>query len=302
MTTLDTTQLLPDAVRHRLDALMFNAHKIRAGAMKGERRSVKRGTSIEFADYRNYTPGDDLRKLDWNVYARLDKPYIKLLEDEEDLAVHLLIDTSASMDWQPEDKPDAHKLLYARRLAAALAYIALMTNDRLTLHTLNSTNSTPFGPARGRGQIVQMLRYAHGLAAEGVTDLNAALRTFALREKRPGLVFILSDMFSQSGYVDGLNLLLGKGHEIVVLHLLSPDEVMPPLTGDLRLIDVETGLPQEVTIDATLRTAYQQRLENWLNDLRDDCARRGVHYLMTQTNAPFEQVILYDLRRLGIVK
>lgn len=298
----DTDLLLPEAVRRRFDPLMLVARKIRAGAMKGERRSVKRGTSIEFADYRNYTPGDDLRKLDWNVYARLDKPYIKLLEDEEDLAVHLLLDTSASMNWTPQDKPEENRLLFAQRLMAGLAYIGLSTGDRLTLTAMNTGSLQQFGPARGRGQTVPMLRYVHALETSGMTDLNATMRAFALREKRPGLVFLISDLFSPTGYVDGLNMLLAKGHEVVLIHVLADDEINPPLAGDLRLIDVETGLPQEVTIDATLRTIYEQRLRAWLDGLRDECSRRGVHYVLATTNTPFEKVILYDLRKLGLVK
>jgi uncharacterized protein (DUF58 family) len=298
----ETDILLPEAVRRRLDALMLTARKIRAGAMKGERRSVKRGTSIEFADYRNYTPGDDLRKLDWNVYARLDKPFIKLLEDEEDLAVHILLDTSASMNWSPQDKPDENRLLFAQRLMAGLAYIGLSTGDRVTLNALNASGLQQFGPARGRGQTVKMLRYVHALPTSGTTDLNAMIRAFALREKRPGLVFLISDLFSPTGYIDGVNALLAKGHEVVLLHVLAEDELNPPLAGDLRLIDVETGQAQEVTIDATLRTIYEQRLQLWLDGLRDECARRGVHYLLAATNTPFEKIILYELRKLGLVK
>ncbi len=298
--------LLPEAVRKRFDPLMLVARTIRAGNMKGERRSIKRGTSIEFADYRNYTPGDDLRKLDWNVYARLEKPYVKLLEDEEDLAVHLLLDTSASMDWPQTGGASgdaAHnKLLFARRIYAALAYISLSSGDRLTLSTLNQQTIRPFGPVRGRGQTVAMLRYTHQLKASGTTDLNASLREIAMREKRPGLVIILSDLFSATGYADGLNALLGKGHEICVIQVLSPDEVEPPLAGDLRLIDIESGSGQEVTVDAGMRTIYQQRLTAWLDDIRDHCARRGIHYLMVQSDIPFEKVILYEMRRLGLVK
>ncbi len=298
-------QLLPEAVRRRLDGLMLTARRIRAGRMKGERRSSKRGTSIEFADYRNYTPGDDLRKLDWNVYARLERPYVKLLEDEEDLAVHVLLDISASMDW-PAPAGDAasphHKLYYAQRLAAALGYIALKTGDRLMLHALNDRGTQLFGPVRGRGQTVGLLRFAQSLHAEGIADLNEGLREFSIRERRAGLVILISDGFSPTGISEGLKRLQGKGHDVVFLQVLSPDEVMPPMAGDLRLIDVETGAAQEVTIDANMRTLYQQRLESWLDGIRDECARRGVHYLMVQTDTPYEEVLLYELRRLGVIK
>src|SRR5262245_55849314 len=180
--------LLPEPIRRRFDALTLMAKNIRSGAMKGERRSVKRGTSIEFADYRNYVPGDDLRKLDWNVYARLERPVIKLLEDEEDLAVHLLLDISASMNWPNAQESDAggnpeyNKLLFAQRLFAGLAYVALSTGDRLMMAALYERGTKYFGPARGRSQTVAMLRYAHELQAGGVTDLNSTLRDYAIRE------------------------------------------------------------------------------------------------------------------------
>ncbi len=295
--------LLDEKTRGKLDQMTLVASKVRAGAIKGERRSIRRGTSIEFADYRNYTPGDDLRRLDWNVYARLERPYVKLLEDEEDLAVHILLDTSASMDWPQEDSPaDQHKLLFAKRLFAGLAYMALVSNDRLMLTAMNDHGMETFGPARGRSQTVPMLRYAHSLQARGTTDLNVALKDYALRERRPGLTFILSDMFSPSGYLDGLNTLLGKGHEVVVLHVLSPDEVMPPMTGDLRLVDVESGTFQEISIDSTMREVYVRRLQAWKDDMRGECSRRGVNYVPLVTDTAWEKVILYELRRLNVVK
>jgi uncharacterized protein (DUF58 family) len=294
--------LLDDSLRRKLDQMMLVASKVRPGAIKGERRSTRRGTSIEFADYRNYAPGDDLRRLDWNVYARLERPYIKLLEDEEDLAVHVVLDASASMDFPREGEPDAHKFLYARRLFAALAYVALVSNDRLMLTAVSDAGMEHFGPARGRSQAVQMLRWAHDLKPRGVTDLNLALRDYAMRTTRPGLTFVISDMFSPTGFVDGVNALLGKGHEIVILHVLSPEEVNPPLSGDLRLIDVESGKPQEVSLDSGLRDLYMRHLAGWQNDIRAECARRNVNYLSLVSGDGWERVILYDLRRLNIIK
>lgn len=298
----DAPALLPDALRRRLDTLMLTPHQLRMGAMKGERRSVKRGTSIEFADYRDYVPGDDLRKLDWNVYARLNRPVIKLLEDEEDLAVSCLVDTSASMNWPQEDDQRAHhKLTYALQLAAALGYIALRGHDRLSLTALGGP-SQPYGPARGQAQIVPLLRYLHTLQGAGPTDLNTTLKAFALREKRAGLVFIISDLFSPTGYLDGINTLRAKGHEIVLLHLLSPDELNPPHTGDLRLIDIETGQAREITLDANLHALYRQRLDAWLDEVRDACVRRQIAYLLIPTETPLDKVIFSDLRRLQLVK
>ncbi len=302
--------LLPDALRRRLDSLILTPRQLRMGSMKGERRSVKRGTSIEFADYRDYVPGDDLRKLDWNVYARLDRPVIKLLEDEEDLAVTCLIDTSASMNWpletpSPSNGEDGggvqHKLTYALQLAAALGYVALRGHDRLALTALGGA-AQPYGPTRGQAQIVPLLRYLHSLQGAGPTDLNATLRSFALRERRAGLVFVITDLFSPTGYVEGLNMLRAKGHEIVLLHVLCPDEINPPHTGDLRLVDVETGQAREITLDASLHSLYRQRLETWLDEVRDTCLKRQIAYLMISTETPLDKVIFSDLRRLQLVK
>jgi uncharacterized protein (DUF58 family) len=294
--------LLEDSLRRKLDQMMLVASKVRPGAIKGERRSTRRGTSIEFADYRNYAPGDDLRRLDWNVYARLERPYIKLLEDEEDLAVHVVLDASASMDFPREGEADAHKFLYARRLFAALAYVALVSNDRLMLTSVNDGGMEHFGPARGRSQAVGMLRWVHDLKPRGTTDLNLALKDYAVRTTRPGLTFVISDMFSPTGFVDGINALLGKGHEIVLLHVLSPDEVSPPLSGDLRLIDVESGKPQEVSLDGGLRDLYMRHLTEWRDGIRAECARRNVNYLPLVSGDGWERVILYDLRRLNVIK
>jgi uncharacterized protein (DUF58 family) len=300
----DIDQLLPETTRRQLETLMLIAPRVRAGAMKGDRRSIKRGTSIEFADYRNYVPGDDLRRLDWNIYARLDRPYIKLLEDEEDLAVHVVIDASASMDFPQEGdvNPAEHKLLWAKRMMAALAYVALNTNDRLLLAAIQEGSMDFLGPIRGRGQIIPMLLYADAIKPSGRTDLNAALREYASRAGRPGLCIIISDLFTPNGFSEGLHMLLGKGHEVAFVHVLSADEISPPLAGDFRLIDSETGLPQEVSVDATMRDLYMRKVLGWREEIEQDCLKRGVHYIPAETNTPFDQVLLYELRRLGIVK
>ncbi|MFN8530640.1 MAG: DUF58 domain-containing protein [Anaerolineae bacterium] len=295
--------LFDEKTRRKLEQLMLQASRVRAGAIKGERRSIKRGTSIEFADYRNYSPGDDLRRLDWNIYARLDRPLTRLYEDEEDLAVHVLIDTSASMNYPADGEPDQHKFTYARRLIAGLGYVSLTTNDRLVIASLGgSSGSQIFGPVRGRGYGSGLLSYAVGLKAQGVTDLNEALRAYALRSSRPGLCLIVSDLFSPTGYVDGLNTLLGKGFEVALIQVLSPDEVEPQITGDLRLIDSETGAAQEVSIDGGLRDLYMRRVREWQESIRAECAKRGVHYVPVTTATAWEKVILYDLRKLGLVR
>ena len=282
---------------------MLVARKVRAGAIKGDRRSVKRGSSVEFADYRNYAAGDDLRQLDWNIYARLERPYIKLLEDEEDLAVHLILDASASMDFPPGGEADQHKLLYAKRIFAGLAYVSLASNDRLVLTAISDRGAATFGPTRGRAQGIAALRFIQEIDAAGITDLDRALADYALRARRPGLTLVISDMFSYEGrYLEGLNALLGRGHEVAFIHVLAPEELRPPVTGDLSLIDVETALKQEVTLDGAMLGMYQRRVRAWRDEIRGECLRRGAHYFPLSTDAPWERLILADMRRVGLVK
>lgn len=300
---MSATPIFDGRTRRKLEQLMLVANKVRAGAIKGERRSNKRGTSIEFADYRHYVKGDDLRKLDWKLYGRTGKPFIKLFEDEEDLAVTVILDTSKSMDSpNDDDQADTHKLTYGQRLMAGIAVISLATNDRLTLIAANDNGINTFGPARGRAYTPQMFRFVSGLQSQSTLDFNRLLIDQAKRQRRAGLIIVISDMMHAGGYVDGIGALVGRGSEVVVMHTLSPEEIEPTLNGDLRLIDAETGQAQEVTIDNGLRDIYMRRLNEWRSHISADLRRRGVHYLPLSTGTAFERVILSEMRHLGIVR
>lgn len=303
-----SSMILDGTLLHRLERLSLVARKVRPGQATGERRSTKHGTSVEFTDYRDYVRGDDLRRVDWNVYARLERPFVKLFEEEEDLAVHLLLDGSGSMDWGgagvESEEAAWNKWLYARRLAAALGYVALTSGDRLVVTRMRGPDRAPdrFGPVRGRGHSLRFFEWLGGLSAQGTTDLNAALRRYALSGGRPGLGVLISDLFSPAGYLDGLTALASRGHEVALIHLLSPGEVEPPLAGDLRLLDVETGEPQAVTVDGGTRARYRRRLAAWRAEIRESCRARDMHYLAVRTDTPFDRVVLYELRRSGIVR
>jgi uncharacterized protein (DUF58 family) len=301
-------RLFDEKTLRQLDRLALVASQVRAGMIKGERRSTKRGMSIEFADYRDYVRGDDLRRVDWNVYARLERPFIKLLEEEEDLAVHILLDASRSMDYGADAQ---HKFRYAQRLAAALGHIALAAGDRLTVTVITGANpqssnlqssALQFGPARGRGHTMRLLQFLDDLKPGGATELDAALRTYALAGRRVGLAFLITDLFSPSGYQNGLAQLQGRGYEVSVLHLLAPDELDPPLAGDLRLIDAETGLPQDITLDGGLREMYRQRITAWRDDVEAHCLKRNIHYIPVTTEVAWDELVLYQLRRRGLIK
>ena len=310
--------LFDEPTLRKLNQLTLVASRIRAGGMQGDRRSTKRGSSVEFADYRNYTPGDDLRRIDWNIYARLDRPFVKLFEEEEDLSVTILLDGSRSMDWPPPpsvppfsakssgkwgDERGAHKFNYALRLAAGLGAVALDAGDQLSVVFLQDGRvAADFGPSRGGASLARLFGFLEGLHPGGQTDLHAALRQALVKPRRPGLVILISDLLSAEGYESGLREWLGRGHQAALIHVLAPDELDPPLAGDLQLVDVETGREQDVSLDGGLRSLYRERARAWVQSIQTDCRKRAVRYLSLTTRQPWDQALLLDMRRAGIVK
>jgi len=293
--------LFDEMTLRKLEQLSLIADRVRVGVMKGDRRSRKRGSSVEFADYRNYVQGDDLRRLDWNIYARLERPFIKLLEEEEDLAVHLLLDCSGSMAWPP-DNPETHKLNYGLRLTGALGHIGLSGGDLVQVVLLQGDSSRRWGPFRGRQNSLRLFQFLESATAAGPTNLNLSLRQYAQRARRPGLIFILSDLFSPDGYQDGLTALQSRGYEVGLIHILSPDEVAPEAGGDLKLVDVETSQQTEISLDQATLALYQERLQGWQTEIAAHCRRRQIHYIPVVTDLAWDKLILQTIRAAGVVK
>ncbi len=294
--------LFDESSLHKLQQLTLVTTRVRAGALRGERRSLKRGAGLEFADFRDYVPGDDLRRVDWNVYARLDRPYIKLREEEEDLAVHILVDASKSMDW---GEGPQHKFAFALHLAAGLGSIALGTGDRISVVMLSEAkhlSASSEVSLRGQQYLLHLLKFLEAQQAAGATNLDAAMHRYLIKPRRPGLVIVISDLLSPHGYQSTLKMLQQRGHEVAIVHVMSPDEVDPPLAGDLKLIDVETGTAQEVSLDSGLRTAYRERVQAWRTEAQVFCRARGVRYLAVETDRAWDEVVLYDMRKAGMVK
>ncbi len=292
--------LFDESTLRKLNQLTLVASRVRAGAIKGERRSSRRGSSVEFADYRNYAPGDDLRRLDWNIYARLERPFIKLFEEEEDLAVYILLDGSRSMDWGAADE---NKFQYALRLAAGLGSVALASGDALSVALLkNGRVANEFGPTRGQSALTRLFGFLESLKTDGETDLNASLRQYSLKPRRPGLIILISDLLASEGYQAGIRPLQGRGHEAALIHVLASDEIDPPLAGDLQLVDVETGQEQDVSLDGGLRTMYRERARAWIHATQAECRKQSIRYLGLTTDEPWDQALLLEMRRAGIVK
>jgi len=312
--TFQPSPLFPSSFLRRLESLTLIARQAQRGQWQGERRSPKRGQSVEFADYRNYVPGDDFRLVDWNAYARLERFFLKLFVEEQDLTMHLLLDTSRSMDWPSEiaGQP-GHKFTYARRAAAALGYIALASLDRVTVSAIgDGIGASPFLPRRGRQQAFALFDYLTGLATTGPTNLAQSLTQYATQARQPGPLLIFSDLLDSSqpsnpstfqpSFASGLTALLARRFEVSLIHLLSPDEVDPPLAGDLRLLDAETGQAVEITADYEALARYKTGLAAWQTEIRDWCSRRNIAYVPVTTDTPFEEFIFAFLRRQGILK
>ena len=295
----DTPQSLMDPrFLKKLEGLSLVSKRVFAGQMQGEKRSPKHGSSVEFADFREYTAGDDLRYVDWKAYGRLDKLFLKLFLEEEDLSLHLLLDTSRSMEFGvPQSKAD-----YARRVAAALGYVALSEYDRVSVAGFSAALGQILPPTRGKPGVMPFFQFLQARTPTGGgTNFGDALSRYAALARGGGIAVVLSDFFDPS-YERGLKALLARRFQIVLIHVLDVEEVHPTLTGDLRLLDAETGEAREVSVSPHLLAQYQAQLTTFCDGLHGFASRYGLDYVRTATDVPFEDVILTFLRRQGVLR
>lgn len=291
-----STELLSPQLLARLERLELATRKMFRGRMKGERRSRRKGQSVEFADFRRYVHGDDLRMIDWNLYARLDQLFLKLFLEEEDLHFHALIDASASMDFG-----EPSKLHVAKQLAAALGYVGLCRADRVRIATLGRRG---YGaPAlRGRASLWRMLDYLGNVDATENVTLAEGVRDFLARNTGSGVVILLTDLMDKAGYETALRMLMGRRMDIYVIHLLSPAELDPDLAGDLRLVDCEDHDVAEVTVNRMLLDRYRKTLNAYTQRARQFCSQRSITYLLTRTDQPVDELVTKYLRSRGLVR
>jgi uncharacterized protein (DUF58 family) len=285
-----------EAFLRQLERLLLLMKSPVRGGLKGGRRSVKRGQSVEFADYRDYSLGDDLRQLDWNVYARLEKLFVKLFIEEEDVTVTFLVDGSASM---AAGHPS--KLLFAKRAAAALGYIGLASEDRVALSVLGGRVARRQPALRGSGRVFRLLSNLSAIdVAPGPTDLVAAARHAAAQLTGRGVIVLISDLLDPAAD-RVIRELAATGSELIVLHVLSPDELDPRLEGDLRLVDAESGEGIDVTADLATIDGYKARLAAWQEAFADLCARRRASYANVPSDLPLADLVFAELRRRRVL-
>ncbi|MSP17334.1 MAG: DUF58 domain-containing protein [Myxococcales bacterium] len=264
--------------------------------MRAERRSKKLGAGIEFADHRQYSAGDDIRYLDWNVYGRMGRLLLRLFEEEEDLSIYLLVDCSKSMAIGTPSKLD-----HARRIVAALAYLGLANLDRVSIVPFADELRPRMEPARGKGRIFKTLEFLRAVEPGGPTRIGPCLTRFVHQAKRRGLAVVISDFYDPVGWEEGLNALRHHGHETYAIQVYDEREANPALHGDLTLVDCETGETRDVTISRSLLASYREEYARYCAELEKFCASKGVPCFRAPTDLAFDELVLRVFRAGGFL-
>jgi uncharacterized protein (DUF58 family) len=291
------TDLLDPAFMNRLDSLDVLSRKILQGKLHGERRSKRRGQSVEFADFRPYVAGDDLRFVDWNIYGRLEQLFLKLYLEEQDLTVHIVADGSASMSMGEPSKE-----LFIKKLAAALGYVSLVNNNRVTISFFDDGIKGQLANMRGRNYLHQMAEFLLTTECDGFSDFDSACRQLAAGRIGSGVMIVLSDFLFKEGYDSGLRRLIGRNYDLYAIQVLSKQELSPELSGDLKLIDVEDTDVAEITVSAALTKYYKKNVAAYCNELKGFCTRRGAVYVLAKSSDSVESLVLNYLRRIRLLR
>lgn len=291
--------LTPELLR-RIEQFQLLASRRAKSTARGERRSRARGQSVEFADHRNYTHGDDFRYLDWNLYGRLDKLFLKLYEEERELPVRIFLDSSESMAFGEPRKFD-----FARQIAAAVGYVALCGFDRVSVIPFpDNPEETAYRGAlrsvRGKKSALNFFQNLTKISAKGTADFNESLRRGALEARQTGMALVLSDFLDPAGYEAGLGALVARGFQVNAVQILAPDELTPGTYGDLRLVDSETGTVQEVSFGKYRLNSYQQMVQNFCQRLREYSSARGINFFMASSDTSLEELLLRQLRQAEV--
>ena len=289
--------LFDEQFQRKLEYLAMVSRRVFTGAMKAERRTKRTGSGVEFADHRDYAPGDDFRHLDWHAYQRFDKLLLRLFEEEEDLSIYFIIDCSWSMAFGKGEK-----LKYAKQLCAALAYVGLANLDRVAIVAANDEVSGRMEPTRSKQRIFRVFRFLNRVQADGETNLESALKTFVAQHKRRGLAVLISDLYDPAGFEKGINVLRYNKFEPFVLHVVSPSDATPDLKGDLVIYDCETGEEREVTVTNKVLQRYGEAYQSYRKRIERFCASRQVVYFSADIQVPFDELILRVFRKGGFLR
>jgi uncharacterized protein (DUF58 family) len=274
----------------KLEYLHVVSKKAFAGQNRADRLARKRGRGLEFADHRQYAPGDDFRHIDWKAYQRLNRLLLRLFDEEQDLPIYLFIDASRSM-------AEAAKFDQARRIAAALCYIGLAHLDRVTILTFGGTLGGETMPGRGKGRIFRVFEQLERLETSGTTDLRETFKQFASRSRQQGLAVVISDFLDPQGFENGLKILASMGHDVFVVHIASQADRNPGSLGEVRFVDAETGELRDVEVTPALARAYEEVWDAHAAELELFCGRYNLGYVRADAERAFEQIILHTFRK-----
>lgn len=296
----EQANIFDDEFLRQLELLQVIARRLLRGRQRAERKTRKVGSGLEFADHREYSPGDDIRNVDWNVLARLNQTLVRLFEEDEDLPLRIVVDVSDSMLTK-----SGEKLLYAQKIAAALAYVGLAGLDRVGLTTMSGKVHETLPAIRGKSRIFRVFDFLRNAKRGGPTNIAAGCKRVAAESSLPGVTVVISDFYDLEGAFDGLNLLRFRKHEVVAIQVLDPIEADPEdtgLRGDVSLVDIEGGASRDVTLSAALLKAYAEAHERFCKALENKCRARGMPFFRASINEPFDDLVLRIFRMGGVLR
>ena len=284
--------LFSDDFLKKLEKLAFISKKIPNSNSPGAQKTYRKGSSLEFSDYRAYSSGDDIRNIDWSVWKRLGQFFVKLYSADLDRTISIIIDTSKSMGTGNPDK-----LTFSIQAAASLGYIGLRNQDRVSIISISETVLDYMKPSRGEGRTISMFNFLSSLRAAGKTELAKSLKAFSGRVPGNGIVILISDLLDHEGFKEGLYHLIYNRADIIVLHILSEEDLVPDFSGPIKLIDSETGDVLNFTMDRETAVAYKKGLSEYFLDVEKLCMKNKVEYIRVSSGTPFEDLILKYMRQ-----
>lgn len=292
--------IFDDEFLRQLELLQVIARRLIRGRQRAERKTKKVGSGLEFADHREYSPGDDIRNVDWNVLARLNQTLVRLFEEDEDLPLRIVVDVSESMLTK-----DGLKFVYAQKIAAALAYVGLAGLDRVGMTVMSNTVHETLPAIRGKSRIFRVFEFLRNSKRGGPTNIYAGCKRVAAQSSLPGVTVVISDFYDLEGAFDGLNLLRFRKHEVVAIQVTDPIEANPEdtgLRGDVSLVDIEGGSARDVTLSSALLEAYAEAHERFCKTLENKCRARGMPFFRASTAEPFDDLVLRVFRMGGVLR
>ncbi|MFV8753928.1 DUF58 domain-containing protein [Nannocystaceae bacterium ST9] len=296
----EQANIFDDEFLRQLELLQVIARRLLRGRQRAERKTKKVGSGLEFADHREYSPGDDIRNVDWNVLARLNQTLVRLFEEDEDLPLRIVVDVSDSMLTK-----NGEKLIYAQKIAAALAYVGLAGLDRVGMTAMSSKVHETLPAIRGKNRIFRVFEFLRNSKRGGPTSIYGGCKRVAAESSLPGVTVVISDFYDLEGAFDGLNLLRFRKHEVVAIQVLDPIEANPEdtgLRGDVSLVDVEGGSARDVTLSLALLKAYAEAHERFCKTLENKCRSRGMPFFRATITEPFDDLVLRIFRMGGVLR